>query len=103
MAAPKLSAVLDRICACGDALRWVRKQERAGLTPARMWATCPRGDWLRWLVREARVKHPGLRVAARECAALAMASAPVRSRSTAGPSRRREGPARRELHARRPR
>jgi hypothetical protein len=54
MTAEELHALLVRLGACPEAIRWAR-----GKTLATAWRTCPRGDWMEWLAF-----HVGVRVTA---------------------------------------
>lgn len=40
-----LTAYLAKMGACDEALKWAR-----GKTLAQAWRTCPRGDWMVWLI-----------------------------------------------------
>lgn len=53
----ELIGLLIRIHACNEALMWVKQQDE-DITLAGVWETCPRGDWLMWLARQAGIEHP---------------------------------------------
>jgi hypothetical protein len=53
----ELIELLIRIHACNEALMWVKQQDD-NITLAGVWETCPRGDWLMWLARQAEIDLP---------------------------------------------
>ena len=57
---------LLKLDACSEALDWV--DEHPKLSPAQLWATCSRADWLLWLAGRVGVDRKTLVSAAADCA-----------------------------------
>lgn len=52
----RLLQIMKDLDACSDASAWVR-DTLAGNTPEEVWNSCPRGDWLVWLISELYVQY----------------------------------------------
>lgn len=65
----ELSEKLQELGACEDAILWA-----AGKTLQEAWQTCPRGDWMLWLIEEAGMcQHTQIVLCAAKCAQTALA------------------------------
>lgn len=69
-----LVAKLHKLMACNEAIRWARKNQS---TPAKMWKSCPRGDWMLWLAARVDVDRKQLVMAACACARLVLHLVPA--------------------------
>ena len=56
--------------ACTEAIDWTAARHK--MTPARMWATCPRGDWMLWIAGRVDIDRRLLVRAACDCARLSL-------------------------------
>jgi len=74
MSHAELSRSLDQLNACSDAREWVAA--RPDRTPAELWTTCERGDWLLWLAGRVGVERRTVVLAACDCAEPALRYVP---------------------------
>jgi hypothetical protein len=74
MTRPEFDAALIRFDACSEAVDWTREHPK--LTPARLWATCQRADWMLWLAGRAGIDRKLLVLAACDCAETALKYVP---------------------------
>lgn len=65
----EFDVLLSRLEACYEARDWLAA--RPDWTPERIWAECPRGDWLMWLAGQVDIDRRALVLAACDCAELA--------------------------------
>ena len=72
----KILEALTRLGACDKPLAWIAHPENEGKSPDELWETCPRGDWLMWLVTEAGVPRNLVAPAVCDCARLALPYVP---------------------------
>ncbi len=73
MTQKELSRMLAKLDACGPARKWIKSTRG---TPAEMWLTCERGDWLLWLAAKAGVRRQDVALAACACARLSLQFVP---------------------------
>lgn len=74
MTRKQFNDALRRLRACSEAVEWCDSKPNA--TPAQLWATCKRGDWMLWLAGAAGVDRRLLVLAACDCAETALKRVP---------------------------